>query len=128
MSDLRTFTPGPWTVHGEVKRIGDTEHYCADIHGPVIGIGWRGPVALIQTADHLSNGIRIEEGEANARLISAAPELLEALKGLVANNRKGVTGAQSREAWLAANAAISKAELADEALNRRLDPETWRTA
>jgi hypothetical protein len=60
-----SFTPGPWEIEGEgqdtvgILSVGDN-HYIAKL------TGWA----------H-------SKQDANARLISAAPELLEALKGLV---------------------------------------------
>ena len=46
-----------------------------------------------------------KEGKANARLIAAAPELLEALKNLLSE----VEGCGRPSLWLAARAAIAKA-------------------
>lgn len=73
-------TPGPWILNGEVRRISDTLHYCADITDGRPCKGYRGCIAYIQTADHLTHGMRIDEGKANARLIAAAPDLLAALR------------------------------------------------
>lgn len=46
---------------------------------------------------------------ADARLIAAAPELLEAIVKLRHNMRMSVTGVEARKAWDKANAAIAKA-------------------
>ena len=62
-------TPGPWRV---APRSDYPEH--ADIN---VDAGTRGYVALCGKAGD-------EEAEANARLIAAAPELLEALREVVA--------------------------------------------
>ena len=58
-------TPGPWHV--------DTEDQDADIHS---GFGM---VAKTMGHGHAQDG----EGTANARLIAAAPELLDALQSMV---------------------------------------------
>ena len=59
-------TPGPW--HVQVRKTG------WDIHEPIAEGGFR--IAHVNT-------------EANARLIAAAPELLDALRGLVGDIRNG---------------------------------------
>ncbi len=76
----------PWIVNGEVREVkeaGGKPHqlYCADIvlrEGDPKG--WRGYIASVQSADHISNGFTREEAEAHAHLIAAAPALLEALE------------------------------------------------
>jgi len=65
MSDHTEFTPGPWHVVGRVNVQS----------GPI------GFLAYVSTAG--ARGRTIEEAEANARLIAAAPELLEALQALL---------------------------------------------
>jgi hypothetical protein len=57
-------TPGPWIVKTYTPNHGCWNHWIQSKHGP-------------------SN---TDEAEANARLIAAAPELLEALKELVAEH------------------------------------------
>ena len=49
------------------------------------------------------------ERDANARLIAEAPDMADALEALIDNNARGVTGEQSRKAWIAARAALAKA-------------------
>jgi len=104
---MTSHTPGPWTLNGEIRRIGGTEHYCADICGTNDGGFWRGSVAYIQTADHLKRGMRIDEGKANARLIAAAPDMLEALRQMVVNSEGD--GKEYRDCHKKALAAIAKA-------------------
>ncbi len=66
--DAVKYTPGPWAVSNGVD-----QYVCA-------GGVW---IAA-------SMGIRGDEGAANARLIAAAPELLEACQALLASHRPGV--------------------------------------
>ena len=85
-------TPGPWTVS-------ETRHsYDTVIRGPK-----NEPIALALIA-----GYTKQEGQSNARLIAAAPELLEALQMLLEFPNTG-------PATSAARAAIAKATGADHA-------------
>ncbi|CUX07686.1 hypothetical protein CFBP6626_07585 [Agrobacterium tumefaciens] len=68
MSSIATHTPGPWLEAGR----GAGSHIHAD----------KGEVAWLRSY----MGIDDEQIEANARLIAAAPELLEALKWMVEND------------------------------------------
>lgn len=63
-----THTPGPWEIHQRWP----------NYHGAEIRAG------NISLADLRCNGHNERHGEANARLIAAAPELLDALQKLVA--------------------------------------------
>ncbi len=67
-------TPGPWTMRREFGTIADV----VDENGGVVAIPWHGQKD--KTPALVANPIC----EANARLIAAAPELLEALKELAA--------------------------------------------
>ena len=95
MSELK-FTPGPWVVDeswhdGSINRLEPYRHI--------------GMVSQYQY-DASSNA----ENEANAKLISAAPELLEALTNLVGLARLGAARIDRYHAALAvADAAIAKA-------------------
>lgn len=86
------FTPGPWYYPGRTVATPGTITGCiGTIHQNV------GRAPAIAHVSH-ANG----DGEANARLIAAAPELLEALERL---DRDGHTEAT----WHFAKAAIAKA-------------------
>jgi hypothetical protein len=78
-------SPGPWTVD---KRIAAPGKAAAIVAGDFV----------------VADTTTLPNFEANARLIAAAPDLLEALKAVVAiSDRK-------HDAWDAAHAAIAKAE------------------
>lgn len=92
-------TPGPWALKGYL--VGDKQGH-RSIYGPK---PWgSGSAKVAQT-----QGVRpAAENEANARLIAAAPELLEALEEL---HLKAVVGTDEERhaALIKAWAAISKA-------------------
>ncbi len=67
-------TPGPWTA---VDPVDEPDVLCHEIVGPTSGH----PLATVWT-DYYAVA-PIPEHEANARLIAAAPALLEALEGLL---------------------------------------------
>ena len=75
-------TPGPWTVDASLC----TVHHL-----------------MFQEPLDNRNKIAVVTSEADARLIAAAPELLEALKGLL--QETGINGTYAAKA----NAAIAKA-------------------
>lgn len=85
-------TPGPW--QHSVKLSGSENHRGFRIWG---ADGWA--LADVQPADEDGT-----EGEANARLIAAAPDLLEALKGVLR------VADRKTDEFDAARAAIAKAE------------------
>lgn len=64
-------TSGPWTIGDVCKKESELMVYCDD------SLGSR--VADCSTSGH---GISVEQDIANARLIAAAPELLEGMKDL----------------------------------------------
>ena len=84
-------TPGPWAMpdsgQGRISKVG--------VNG-----GWDGMIATADCGDYARSR---SEGLANARLIAAAPDLLEALKDAVRDS-------ESPGQWLyEARAAIAKA-------------------
>ena len=88
-------TKGPWEFR---PLTGEDSRGMGYIHG--------GPVdaCIAHTGD---SSLWTSENEANARLIAAAPEMLEALQAIA--NGEGVYGAQAHEYKQIARAAISKA-------------------
>jgi hypothetical protein len=69
-SSKARFTPGPWACSGKVERVDGTELWCGSIN-PVSTPKFRGPIANIQSADHIG-GISCDEAQANAHLLAAA--------------------------------------------------------
>lgn len=95
------FTPGPWKQNDflDLKEISLKAIACERL-------GFC--VTFINTADQA----RVAEAEANARLISAAPELLKALQRLIdASSNCGESGwcGDGESAWDYSRAAIAKA-------------------
>lgn len=83
-------TPGPWTLAGGIT--GQDEN------------GMRSPIATI------SNSWRNREiDDANARLIAAAPELLEALRN-ISSVFEVMVGNKKSDVLASARCAIAKAE------------------
>lgn len=72
MSDTK-FTPGPWIVKRE-KRVGTKG--LIDIN--IVADGWY--VAVVCEGVCRNNDLSIDDADANARLIAAAPTLVAALK------------------------------------------------
>lgn len=93
MSDLNKFTPGPWAYNGKSifsDRIGDCYGYQIAIVG------------------HDMSDFPEEDIEANARLIAAAPDLLEAADRVLAKLDHPTLGVTIYDAD-ALRAAIAKA-------------------
>jgi hypothetical protein len=78
MSNVK-HTPGPWRVVPATNK-GTVLFHTVDPDG---NGRWRGSVASVHSAEHIM-GISIEERDANARLIAAAPELLAVAKAALA--------------------------------------------
>ena len=70
-------TPGPWEAKAPVE-------HGAHVYGPHgVTVAWCGTNSTFKRAGYYS--ISMEESGANARLIAAAPELLEALIAMLSN-------------------------------------------
>jgi hypothetical protein len=98
-------TPGSWTIRREPSSRG------RGFHRTVVRDGFTWPIAEVSTAA----GGQVDIAEANARLIAAAPELLEALEEMCAppeNDDEDPTP-EENEKWAdtmrKARAAIAKA-------------------
>jgi len=102
---MSTHTPAPWvlTIRPSFGAA------CPDATVAEInlslerGQAYRGSIAYMQSAEHI-DGIGKDELVANARLIAAAPDMLEALKLLLSSAHDYQSGITE------ARAAIAKAE------------------
>lgn len=95
---MNKHSPGPWTVEDDEQY----PHAFARIKGPAMSLSW--PKYASDLTPEQSR-----QREIDANLIAAAPDLLEALKGLFSiANAEGVVGDDTTIP--AALAAISKAE------------------
>ena len=92
MSSSNQHTPGPWRIGKAVNGNWIEAAHAAQ------------PVSIART---FYEGVGAATEDANARLIAAAPELLEALEGLLANLTEGDFISETRID--AARAAIAKA-------------------
>lgn len=96
------YTPGPWKTE---YRKGADAMYRTEIfseqHGGIATCAW--------TPNHCGNGVTETYREANARLIAAAPELLEALIAITTVRCDGMDPTPINEAYEKADAAIAKA-------------------
>ena len=95
-------TPGPWRI----ERSNDGEDLSLGAWDLVVGDG-RTRMVLASRSPWFS---RAHESEANARLIAAAPELLAALRELLAlGQQESIEDGDLEAAQAAAKAAIRKA-------------------
>lgn len=94
-------TPGPWKITS-LARNGVINHR---VHFPGTAEFTGTCVATVEPED--DNGAAARVADANAKLIAAAPDLLEALQTLLAQYRKGRT---SNDLFIAhSEAALAKA-------------------
>ena len=85
-------TPGPWEVE---RRTGQPDHWQVNGVNDDPGFQWRG-LAMIYTSGSWADD---PEGLANAHLIAAAPDMLEALEDMLrANWPDGIDAARSQAA------------------------------
>ena len=92
-------TPGPWSIKGAVF---------ATITGTQTHVGYNGRILVYQA--EVAKIQPRHEREANAHLISAAPELLEACERLALFHESCGHEGNADSAIEAAKAAIAKAE------------------
>lgn len=101
------WTPGPWYFHGPINaNRRDFGVTAVQPYDPSVGarrrIAWVG-----NASGPASSQKQIDETEANARLIAAAPELFEALAGMV--EVFACTDTDCRHGCVEARAALAKA-------------------
>ena len=92
-------TPGPWMIGSSDLKVSMLSVHCRDTKRK------HSTICRMVSTKH---GMDIFEGEANARLIAAAPELLEALKNLVLCSERW-EDTHTALVMEAARAAIAKA-------------------
>lgn len=89
-------TPGPWVYNGFTGRVYDAKGHL-----------------LLVTPQRLA-GMTAADLDANARLIAAAPELLETVKLITSTMKtyahEGLTPEQSRALWMKADTLIVRIE------------------
>ena len=99
-------TPGPW-AYSRWDQFGDTRFYIAQADGAPYTPDYSDVATLI--AETVSDE-RVQIQEANARLIAAAPELLEALKALTHSlDQSDLLHDDQRAAFKTSIQAIAKA-------------------
>lgn len=105
-------TPGPWVQHG--TQVTDADGYeIADAQETCILLGYSEKLGI----DHWANDDRAsrdrseQEAEANARLIAAAPQMLEALQDVISNDdlSRNDWDRETMRVLRAVQAAIAKA-------------------
>jgi hypothetical protein len=109
---MTTHTPGPWTLLTEPSTHDGHDIVRFYVSGKEAQTSIDSNEELQITAGYggLSDGFTsIEKAEANARLMAAAPELLEALKMMWDSSCTNASSRPSKAAFLAARAAIFKA-------------------
>ena len=114
MTDKLKYTPGPWNARKGAGWIVVREHAVARREAAIV-VGMTPSISLV--SDPTSPWFEEGESEANARLIAAAPDLLEALKALVDISKpmreewlNDPSFLEARRCYENAQAAIAKAE------------------
>lgn len=108
------FTPGPWEIERYECRA-DAEDVKARQAKKIWEIFWKFPTAIgpLMANEHHWAGMYLDVEEADARLIAAAPDLLEALQNIAEYwNQDQNEAAMADACWHAihtARAAIAKA-------------------
>jgi hypothetical protein len=97
-----THTPGPW----KLVRLGRNLYVESD--GPQ-AVDGRGPFVCDMQIDECAKPFR-DSVEADANLIAAAPELLEALTGIIEIGKRDMTNQKYDGYFKSAQAAIAKAK------------------
>ena len=72
-------TPGPWYHTGNVENVGTDFLWCGQVQPLREPRRYVGDICNIQSCDHIQ-GITVDEAQANARLIAAAPDMLDACR------------------------------------------------
>lgn len=107
---MTAHTAGPWAYHSRHAGLGRSTHAITSLSAPHAG-----HVAFVYSKEGAGNG----SGEANARLIAAAPDMLAALRTLEHaaafvpvqdNSNANPDAVRLRAALTEARAAIAKAE------------------
>ena len=119
---MTNHTPRPWTIKVIEPRFQDLRNDMeARIEAPLKlnGEGKLGMFYNVATLNFIAMKrspyhILRDEGTANARLIAAAPDLLEACQGMVKVG-KGYNEEECKQLWQQVLAAITKATTAQEA-------------
>jgi hypothetical protein len=118
MRKVTTYTPGPWVAKVEINHETASDHFAIEApeHDGPCPCGGKHPKGKLIA--WLSGGGRVwhDTVAPDARLIAAAPDLLEALKALVIDanrlcdrNLGGTYEEDCRRTLVAARAALSKA-------------------
>jgi hypothetical protein len=106
-------TPGPWTID-------DIQEGSVTPENDILGVGWQYKTAWIKSGEIILAEVKamtthvflhdFDEFSANTKLIAAAPELLQALKDMVASYKMYVKKHDQNEFIINAENAIQKAE------------------
>jgi hypothetical protein len=117
-----TYTPGPWTTKGRAYKDSNFGGYSCRVIGPRDGDAF-------PSVAKAYGGINDERevAEANARLIAAAPKLLDVLSRIVRAHDSGNNGAVMGEATLCKYFARMAHDVIDEATSTSVEVGAQRT-